>query len=135
MDFIGPFPLTELTTKEWLRISWPGIEHFNSQGFTIDTSALQTIKTFTHILLIVDYFSRFVWAFPTCGDTQDEVVQCLSWLLPITGNPVGVYLDKGGHFSGQKTQLFLKDQGILWIPSPVSAKKATGMAEKSNDLL
>jgi hypothetical protein len=60
MDFIGPFPLTELTTKEWLRISWPGIEHFNNQGFTIDTSALYTNKTFTYILLIVDYFSRFV---------------------------------------------------------------------------
>jgi hypothetical protein len=29
----------------------------------------------------------------------------------------------------------LKDQGILRIPSPVSAKKATGIAEKSNDLL
>jgi hypothetical protein len=44
-------------------------------------------------------------------------------------------LNKGGYFSGQKTQLFLKDQGILWILSPVGAKKATGMAEKSNDLL
>jgi transposase InsO family protein len=135
MDFIGPFPETELSIHDWLTISWPGIEHFDKKGFTIEVDQSRTEVKFTHILLIVDYFSRFVWAFPTCGDNQDKVIHCLSWLLPITGNPIGIYVDKGHHFSSGKTQLFLSEQSILWIPSPVSAKKAIGIAEKSNDLL
>jgi hypothetical protein len=47
---------------------------------------------------------------------------------------VAVYSDEGNHFSSTQTQSFFAQKGVLWIPAPVAAKKATGMVEKVNDV-
>jgi transposase InsO family protein len=87
-----------------------------------------------YILVIVDYFSRFVWAFLCITDDQKEVIRCLGELFEQEGIPVGFYADPGTHF-GADTQTFAKERGALWITSPVAAKKSTGMVEKVNDIL
>lgn len=65
---------------------------------------------FTHILMIIDYFSRFVRASPTVGKDQEEVIRCLTWLTAIIGICLAAYTDEGGHFAGIKTQNFLKER-------------------------
>ncbi|KAI0994290.1 hypothetical protein K3495_g13892 [Podosphaera aphanis] len=82
----------------------------------------------------MDYFDRFVWAFPTITDSQDETIRCLTWLINQEGAPVAMYQDTGGHFE-KRTAKFLKGQGTESISSWVAAKKATGMVEKANDIL
>lgn len=90
---------------------------------------------YTHILLIVDYFNRFIWAFPTISDSSEEVIRCLTWIYDTVGPPVAAYADPGSHFSSKASQAFMKGRGVLFISAPVKAKKATGMAEKHNHLL
>jgi hypothetical protein len=131
MDFVGPFPRTHVTIEEFLKASWPQI----MKDYDFQEVDFVASLAFTHILVVVDYFDRFVWAFPCTGDTQDEVIRCLRWLYSITGAAVGAYTDEGGHFAGEKTRTWLKEQGTIWVPSPVASKKATGLAEKCNDLL
>lgn len=138
MDFIGPFPEASCSWTEALAHSLPQFTKVKEDGFTFNTEPFHTNSAdakFTHILLIVDYASRFVWAFPTVGDTQDEVIRCLSWLFGITGPSIAAYTDRGKHFGSSRIQDFLFEYGIIWIPSPVAAKKATGLSEKCNDLL
>jgi hypothetical protein len=43
--------------------------------------------------MIIEYFNRFIRAFPTIGDTQDEVIRCLTWLYDTDGAPIGLYTD------------------------------------------
>lgn len=86
-----------------------------------------------HILIIVDYFSRFVWAYPSHTDDQDEVIRVLTDLFEREGEPIGIYADAGPHF-GARTQAFAQHHGVIWTASPSAAKRSTGIVEKANDL-
>ncbi|KAI1005396.1 hypothetical protein K3495_g2821 [Podosphaera aphanis] len=126
-----------MTMKELFEYSWPFIQNPSYKGYITKSPEKSTRRTtFTHILLIVDYFSRFIWAFPTCGDTEQEGVRCLIWLYGAQGPPLAVYLDCGNHFHSKKVIVpFLEERGVLRIPAPVAHKHATRMAEVCNDIL
>ena len=87
-----------------------------------------------YVLVIVDYFSRFCWAYLCVTDDQQEVIEALTDLFEKAGRPIGFYADPGPHF-GEETQTFVRQRGMIWSTSPVAAKNATGMVEKTNDLL
>ena len=53
----------------------------------------------------------------------------------IEGPPVIAYTNPGSYFLSKRLQAFIKGRGILFIPAPVKAKKATGIAKKHNYLL
>ena len=106
IDFVGPFP------------SFPNADP-NVPG--------------KYVLVIVDYFSRFIWTYPCTTDDQKETINALEDLFNREGRPVGIYADPGPHF-GKATQDYAKQHGVLWITSPSGAKKSTGMVEKANDL-
>lgn len=57
--------------------------------------------------MVIDYFSRFVWAFPDSAANQAEAIRCLIWFFEIWGPPVAIYADIGSHFSGATMQKFL----------------------------
>ncbi|POS83124.1 hypothetical protein EPUL_005582 [Erysiphe pulchra] len=105
IDFIGPFPPSML-------------ENFNC----------------SHILLVIDYFSRYIWAFPCKGDTGAEVVRCLPSIFGKFGVPVGLYSDPGAHFR-KANKDYVVGAGAVWVTSPVAAKKATGMIEKAVQII
>ncbi|KAI0995067.1 hypothetical protein K3495_g13113 [Podosphaera aphanis] len=135
MDFVGPFPETILTTEEAFRCSWPQLyENIAGSGLSqygnLKDDLPEGTLRFTHCLVVVDYFSRFVWIFPVVRANCAEVVRCLAWLFGVRGFPVGLYTDPGKHFVGQELQDFLERREVLWIPSPTAAHKATGMIEK-----
>ena len=86
-----------------------------------------------YVLIVVDYFSRFVWAYLCTTDNQAETIKSLEDLFSREGTPVGIYSDPGPHF-GKATQDFATGRGVTWVISPSGAKKSTGMVEKANDL-
>ncbi|KAI0994668.1 hypothetical protein K3495_g13513 [Podosphaera aphanis] len=89
---------------------------------------------YTHILLVINYFSRYVWAFTCTCDTGAEVVRCLPSIFRKFGVPVGFYSDPGSHF-GKATKEYVVGAGAVWVTSPVTAKKATGMIEKAVQII
>ncbi|KAI1002727.1 hypothetical protein K3495_g5475 [Podosphaera aphanis] len=88
---------------------------------------------FTHILVVVDYFSRFIWAFPTTGTSSDKVIRCLAWLFHIFTVPIAGYSDNQP-FGSKAIKSFFTKKGSMWIPAPVEAHRAVGLAEKMVDL-
>jgi len=60
-----------------------------------------------YILVVVDHFSRFVWAFLCVTDDQPEVIRCLTTLFEQEGISIGCYLDPGPYF-GEATQAFVR---------------------------
>jgi hypothetical protein len=57
--------------------------------------------TWRYILVIVDYFSRFCWAYLYITDDQEEVINALRDLFEKEGVPVGFYADPGPHFESR----------------------------------
>lgn len=105
IEFIGPFP----------------------------PSMLENVKC-SHILLAIDYFSRYIWAFPCKGDTGAEVVRCLPSIFGKFGVPVGFYSDLGAHFE-KATKDYVVGPGAVWVKSPVAARIATGMIETAVQII
>jgi transposase InsO family protein len=130
IDFIGPFPAARLSKSDVKRILWPQLYRQDSLPSIKDTQPGE----YQYILMVIDYFSRFIWAFPCTTDNSEEVCRSLGWLWSIIGTPVAVYSDEGTHFSSTQIQSFFAQKGVLWIPAPVAAKKATGIVEKANDV-
>lgn len=81
-------------------------------------------------LIVVDYFCRYLWVYRYCAASSNEVVRCLSDLFQKEGSPIRFYVDSGSHFE-RAVQEFAAERGVLWIHSPVTFKKSTGMAEKA----
>ncbi|RKF59802.1 hypothetical protein OnM2_057042 [Erysiphe neolycopersici] len=87
------------------------------------------------ILIAVDYFSRYIWTEAVERSDSDTVINFLkNAIFDKFGLPIGVYMDPGHHF-GEKTRNFAESCGTLWNNSPVAAKRAVGMIEKSVDIL
>ncbi|KAI1003613.1 hypothetical protein K3495_g4595 [Podosphaera aphanis] len=141
IDFIGPLPATDLTAKDLVKLNWPTIAKYDDEDYLLDfdegfyVSEDRKGLTVSYILVIVDYFSRFIEAFATIGNTSYEVVRCLEWKFSRDGCPVGFNGDEGSHFTGFVTKEFLRKNQVIWISAPSGAKKATGIVEKCNDLL
>lgn len=135
IDFIGPLPATDLTAKELVKLNWPTIAKYDDEDYLLDfdegfyVSEDRKGLTISYILVIVDYFSRFIEAFATIGNTSYEVIRCLKWKFSRGGSPVGFYGDEGTHFTGHITKEFLRKNRVIWISTPSGAKKAIGMVE------
>lgn len=69
--------------------------------------------TFSHFLLVLNYFTKIVYAFATVGDDSDEVVRCLTWVFNVKGSPIAIYSDPGPHFESAKTRRFLTSFNVL----------------------
>ncbi len=109
MDFIGPLPR----------------ERFPQPGD----------PPYSHIFHVIDYMSRYSWAFAVTSPSGEQARQCLDIIFDQVGSPVAIYSDEGTHFNSADTQAFLRARGVLWIGAPVAAKRSTGMVEKGNDIL
>lgn len=90
----------------------------------------ESIKTF-YILVVVDYFSRFMWSKAIVTDNSDSVISFLENIFVEHGIPVDIYADSGAHF-GKATQKFAELHGIVWYTSPVSAKKSYRQGRKGS---
>jgi transposase InsO family protein len=125
MDFVGPFKKDNYVNEYWVnRLAWPQIGpllHNTTSGTAPFTIRQPQSGQYLYFLMIIDYFSRFVWGFPCLTASSSETTRCLNWLFSHNGAPVAIYSDEGTHFDSHDTQGFLAEKGVLWIPSPVAA--------------
>jgi hypothetical protein len=94
-----------------------------------------TTKGNTHILHIIDYFTRYSFSFPCPSATVFDTIQSLKNLFTLYGKPMAFYTDRGTHFDAQEVRDFLRIEGISIDHSPSGASKSTGMVEVGNKLL
>ena len=95
----------------------------------------RTIRGSLYILHIMDYFSRYLWAFPTIDPTVEAVMACLTSLFLHMPLPWMFYVDRGQHFDNERLRQFLRSYQVLVTYSPSGSSQSTGMIEKGNDLL
>lgn len=85
-----------------------------------------------YVLIMVDYFSRFVWARSYEDQTRFEAVDMYKYhLSPIFGHPKGVYSVNGSHVVNEKVQKYFQDQGIAHHTRPVSHPSSTRLLERT----
>ena len=82
-----------------------------------------------YILIIVDYFSSFLFARPlleaTMSSTMDMI---LNHVTSITGWPRSIYIDNGSHFTGKEIQDMFTKFGVTHFAAAISHPSAVGLA-------
>ena len=85
-----------------------------------------------YVLLVVDYFTRFVWAKGYLKHTADEVIDIYeNHISPIFGHSEAVYSDNGSYFVNQKVQDYFQERGVTHFTGPVSHPSSTGLLERA----
>ena len=85
-----------------------------------------------YVLLVVDYFSRFIWAQAFKDHTALEVIYMLRDVIaPIFGWPKGFYSDNGSHFVNYDVEALLQEHGVSQFTVPISHPASTGLLERA----
>lgn len=89
-----------------------------------------------YILIIVDYFSRFLFARPLEDATMHSTMEViLNHVTPITGWPRSVYSDNGSHFTGKDIEDMFERFGVTHFSAAISHPSAVGLAERYVQML
>ena len=95
-------------------------------------SPICTATGAAYVLLVVDYFSRFVWAKAYQNHTAYETFDMLrEYIAPVFGWPWGLYTDNGSHFVNHDMQALMLEHGVSHFTGPVSHPSSTGLLERT----
>ncbi|EPQ28316.1 uncharacterized protein PFL1_04143 [Pseudozyma flocculosa PF-1] len=85
------------------------------------------------LLVVIDYFSHFTWAFPVRSATRNEVVKALMSLRKALRHlPHTLVTDSGSHFNCQEVAVYLEKVGMLHHITPSYAPWVNGMVKRAN---
>lgn len=94
-----------------------------------------TAKTYKHLLLVVDAFTKFVWIYPTKSTTAEEAIKKLEDQREIFGNPYRIISDKGSAFNANIFNEYCEQQKIIHISITTGVPRGNGQAERVNGII
>lgn len=94
-----------------------------------------TRKSFRHILVVIDAFTKFVWFYPTKSTTSAEVVDRLTKQALVFGNPRVIISDKGTAFTSQEFQDYCQRENIQHHSIVTGIPRGNGQVERVNKTL
>lgn len=84
-----------------------------------------------YILIVVDYFSRFVFGRAFVEATQITTLSMFfETVVPIFGWPMSVYCDNGSHFVGNDVKDTFIAFGVTMLTAPISHPSSVGLSER-----
>lgn len=85
-----------------------------------------------YILVVIEYFSRFVWA-KGYRIANQEVVHdfWLNFLVPIFGFPICLFYNNGSHFTWAEITAFFQLHGTTQICAPINHLFSVGLVERN----
>ncbi|SPO31487.1 uncharacterized protein UTRI_06617 [Ustilago trichophora] len=106
------------------------------ETWAMDFVSLPTSHGKSKLLVIVDYFSRFLWAFPLAQARGQDVVRCLTTLRDhLAVLPKTIISDGGSHFDCAEVYDFLDDNDVGHHITPAYAPWVNGLVERNNGLI
>ena len=90
-----------------------------------------TKKSYRHIFVVIDSFSKFTWLYATRSTTTAEVLDRLKKQVVIFGNPRRIISDKGTAFTSKDTS----HEKIHNILTTTGVPRANGQVERVNRTL
>jgi transposase InsO family protein len=95
----------------------------------------QEPRGFTHLLVAVDKFSKWIEARPIVNVHSEEAVSFFTDIIYRFGIPNTIIIDNGTQFTGKKFLNFYDDNHIHVDWSAVAHPKTNGQVERANDMI
>jgi transposase InsO family protein len=117
-------------TKLWTAELKPIVQFKPMDMLAIAVRSRRRVRA-RYILVMIDYYSRFVFAQPVqSADQATTMVTLLNTVVPIVGWPKTAYSDNGSHVVGKEITQMFKDHGVLHYNAPISHPSSVGLAER-----
>lgn len=94
-----------------------------------------TRKSYKHIFVVIDAFTKFVWLYATKTTNAMEVVTKLSKQSTIFGNPRRIISDRGAAFTSKEFEDFCVTEKIEHVLTTTGVPRANGQVERVNRVL
>ncbi|KAG5308161.1 TF26 protein, partial [Pseudoatta argentina] len=94
-----------------------------------------TQKSYAHILVVVDVFTKFTWLYPTKSTSAEEVINRLSKQAVIFGNPCQIVSDRGTAFTSKSFKKYCADEKIEHILIATGVPRGNGQVERINRIV
>lgn len=92
-------------------------------------------KLYKYLLVIVDGFSKFVQVYPTKTTNAKEVLDKLTKMQPIFGNPQRAITDKGVTFTSSNFKNFCAKENIEHVTITTGVPCGNGQVERINRII
>jgi transposase InsO family protein len=112
-------------------ITWP----FAVSNLDMVGPLQQAPRGFTHVLVEVDKFSKWIEARPIINVCSEEVVSFFTDIISRFGIPNTIITDNDTQLTGKKFLNFYDDNHIRVDWSGVSHPKMNGQVERVNDMI
>ena len=88
-----------------------------------------------YLLVMVDEFSRFPFAFPCHDMTATTVISCFRKLFSVFGCPASIHSDRGTQFMSKEVSTFLMNHGVIMTHSTPYHPQGNGQCERINGII
>ncbi|KAM0790751.1 hypothetical protein ACM66B_004603 [Microbotryomycetes sp. NB124-2] len=106
------------------------------QLLSMDYMSLPAASGYKTVLVIIDYFTQYVWAYKfTTAGTGKTTIKALTDLFQVFGQPEVLMSDNGLHFANKEVDAFCADCAIVVAKTPPYLPHTNGAVEGANGLL
>jgi len=91
-----------------------------------------TKKSYRHIFVIIDAFSKFVWLYATKSTDAAEVINHLCKQLVLFGNPYRIISDRGTAFTSGAFKEYCTEEKIQHVLVTTGLPRSNGQVERVN---
>jgi transposase InsO family protein len=119
--YFNPPPSSLITsTRPWKRLSMDFV------------GPMPSASPNKYLLVIVDEYSRYPFAFPCSRMTDDVVISHLLHLFSMFGTPSAIHSDRGAQFESRKLKEFLLRNGVAKSRTSPFRPQGNGQCERIN---
>ncbi|XP_065642651.1 uncharacterized protein LOC136074274 [Hydra vulgaris] len=93
---------------------------------------LQSTTTNKYILVVVDEYSRYPFAFPCQDISAETVIRHLLSFFSLFGAPSSIHTDRGTQFESLKIKVFLEKNGVIKTRTTPYHPQGNGQCERIN---
>lgn len=85
-----------------------------------------------YILVLIDYFSQFIWAVPVQqADTPTVIHVFKTHIGLVFGWPHNIFSDNGSHFTSNLLVAVFQEQGVFHVTAPTTHPQSVSMIERA----
>lgn len=91
-----------------------------------------TAKSYKHLFVVIDAFSKFVWLYATRSIGTAEAVDKLKKQALVFGNPRRIISDHGPGFTSNDFESYCEEAGVEHVLSTTGVPRGNGQVERVN---
>ena len=89
-------------------------------------------KDNNYILVVIDCYSKYIWAFPLKSKHTKNIIECLQKIFRLFSPPKILQSENGKEFKNTEMEAFCDENNVFLVHGRPSKPTTQGQVERSN---